>query len=448
MFIDTAEISVKAGDGGNGCVAFRREKFVPRGGPSGGDGGHGGSVWLIARPPHQHALPPPLPAPTAPSAGEHGMGSNARADGGGRRGPGCRWARSSPTRRAARSIADLAQRRASGFSSPRAAAAAGATSTSPRRRVRPRGSPEPGRPGRSGGCAIELKLLADVGIVGLPNAGKSTLISAISRGQPEDRRLSLHHAGAAPGRRDARRGPRDLRRRRHPGAHRGRAPQGAGLGIQFLRHIERCRLLCHLVDASAEGDAEADVATIERELQQFSGDVARRPRVLVASSAMPCPARSGGTRCGGPRNGGEFRTSRSPPPRAPGSRSSSDSFFTESPPRRKSNRRRRRNRIPPMRIGVFGGTFDPVHNGHVLPVEAAAMKFRLRRVFYVPTASRPTRRPRRPIRATASRCWRWPWLERPDWSVDLQELDRSRRPTRSTRSARSRRGIPRTSCGC
>jgi GTP-binding protein len=140
---------------------------------------------------------------------------------------------------------------------------------------------KPGLPGAERNLAIELKLLADVAIIGFPNAGKSTLISAISAARPKiaDYPFTtlVPHLGVVTSHDSRTLVVADI-----PGLIEG-AHRGAGLGMQFLKHVERCRLLCHLVDASAAGDAEADVATIERELAQFSADVARRPRMLVAS---------------------------------------------------------------------------------------------------------------------------------------------------------------------
>ncbi|HWZ84893.1 MAG TPA: GTPase ObgE, partial [Thermoanaerobaculia bacterium] len=141
---------------------------------------------------------------------------------------------------------------------------------------------KPGLAGEERQLAIELKLLADVAIIGYPNAGKSTLISAISAAKPKiaDYPFTtlVPHLGVVTSHHDR----RTLVVADIPGLIEG-AHRGAGLGIRFLKHVERCRLLCHLVDASASGDAEIDVATIEAELEQFSPEVARRPRILVAS---------------------------------------------------------------------------------------------------------------------------------------------------------------------
>ena len=154
--------------------------------------------------------------------------------------------------------------------------------------------------------AIELKLLADVAIIGFPNAGKSTLISAISAAKPKiaDYPFTtlVPHLGVVTSH-DA----RTLVVADIPGLIEG-AHMGVGLGIQFLKHVERCRLLCHLVDASTSGDAEADVATIEKELAEFSSDVASRPRVLVASKsdAVSDPSRVASIRAAAERRGLPF----------------------------------------------------------------------------------------------------------------------------------------------
>ena len=140
---------------------------------------------------------------------------------------------------------------------------------------------KPGLPGEERQLAIELKLLADVAIIGFPNAGKSTLISAISAAKPKiaDYPFTtlVPHLGVVAGDDSRTLVVADI-----PGLIAG-AHRGAGLGIRFLKHVERCRLLCHLVDASGSGDAENDVEVLEKELREFSPEVAARPRVLVAS---------------------------------------------------------------------------------------------------------------------------------------------------------------------
>ncbi len=280
MFIDTAEIHVKAGDGGNGCIAFRREKFVPRGGPSGGDGGNGGSVWAVADPSLNTLYHLRHQSSFRASRGAHGMGSNRH----GRSGeditvplPLGSVVRDADTNEP---IADLL---VAGTSVQLAKGGNGgwgnqhfATPT----RQAPRFA-KAGLPGVERRLSIELKLLADVAIIGLPNAGKSTLISAISAAKPKiaDYPFTtlVPNLGVVAGDESRTLVVADI-----PGLIEG-AHRGTGLGIRFLKHVERCRLLCHLVDASGEGDAEKDVAVIEGELQEFSAEVAARPRVLVAS---------------------------------------------------------------------------------------------------------------------------------------------------------------------
>ena len=280
MFIDTAEIHVRGGDGGNGCIAFRREKFVPRGGPSGGDGGHGGSVWAVADPAlntlyhlrHQKSF--------RAERGEHGMGSNRHGRSGGDIVVALPLGSVVRDAETGEPIADLL---AAGEKVLLAKGGNGgwgnqhfATPT----RQAPRFA-KPGLPGEERQLAIELKLLADVAIIGFPNAGKSTLISAISAAKPKiaDYPFTtlVPHLGVVAGDESRTLVVADI-----PGLIAG-AHKGAGLGIRFLKHVERCRLLCHLVDASGSGDAESDVLVLERELREFSPEVAARPRVLVAS---------------------------------------------------------------------------------------------------------------------------------------------------------------------
>ena len=280
MFIDSAEIQVKAGGGGNGCVAFRREKFVPRGGPSGGDGGNGGSVWAVADPSyttlyhlrHQNVF--------RAGRGEHGMGSNRHGRAGEDAVVPLPLGSVVTDAETGERIADLLH------PGERVLLAGGGNGgwgnqhfATPTRQA-PRFAKK-GLPGEERRLSIELKLLADVAIIGFPNAGKSTLISVISAARPKiaDYPFTtlVPNLGVV-------RGPdeRTLVVADIPGLIEG-AHEGAGLGIRFLKHVERCRLLCHLVDASVEGDAEKDVSVIESELRSFSPELASRPRLLVAS---------------------------------------------------------------------------------------------------------------------------------------------------------------------
>jgi GTPase len=282
MFIDTAEIFVKAGDGGNGCIAFRREKFVAKGGPNGGDGGHGGSVWAVADAAYNTLYHLRHQSHYRAERGEHGMGSNCHGKTGADVDVHLPLGSVVTDKDSGELVADLVT------AGDRVLLVKGgnggwgnqhfATST----RQAPRFA-KPGLPGEERHLAIELKLLADVAIIGFPNAGKSTLISAISAAKPKiaDYPFTtlVPHLGVVTSH-DA----RTLVVADIPGLIEG-AHRGAGLGLQFLKHVERCRLLCHLVDASGAGDAEADVATIEDELARFSKEVSARPRVIVASKA-------------------------------------------------------------------------------------------------------------------------------------------------------------------
>ncbi|HEY1435636.1 MAG TPA: GTPase ObgE [Thermoanaerobaculia bacterium] len=306
MFIDTAEIHVKAGDGGNGCIAFRREKFVPRGGPSGGDGGHGGSVWAVADPSYNTLYHLRHQNQYRGERGEHGMGSNRHGKTGSDVEVHFPLGSVIVDAESGERLADLVT------AGERVRLVKGGNGgwgnqhfATPTRQA-PRFA-KPGLPGEERRLAIELKLLADVAIIGFPNAGKSTLISAISAAKPKiaDYPFTtlVPHLGVVTSHHDH----RTLVVADIPGLIEG-AHRGAGLGIRFLKHVERCRLLCHLVDASAEGDAERDVETLESELSQFSPEVARRPRILVASKcdAVSDPARLASIRRAAERRGLPF----------------------------------------------------------------------------------------------------------------------------------------------
>ena len=284
MFIDEVRILVKAGDGGNGCMAFRREKFVPRGGPSGGDGGRGGDVILVSSE-HQNTLLKFRYNPEHKAErGRHGEGSNRTgADG-----------QSLEVQVPVGTVVydESTGARLYDFTHPgeRFTVASGgrggkgnarfATSTHQAPTEH-----EPGRPGEEKRLRLELKLLADVGLVGFPNAGKSTLISRVSAARPKiaDYPFTTLEPNL---------GVVELPDYRSfvvadiPGLIEG-AHEGHGLGIQFLRHIERTRLLVHLVDVSeASGrDPVQDFETVMDELASFSRDLVSKP-MLVAASKM------------------------------------------------------------------------------------------------------------------------------------------------------------------
>jgi len=280
-FVDEAVIHVQAGRGGNGCVAFRREKFVPRGGPAGGDGGPGGSLFLEGDSQlntlHNQRFNPHYKA----ERGQHGEGSNRTGRGGKDRVvrvPLGTEVRDADSGEFVTEILEadepvlIVQGGRGGRGNARFKTS---TNQAPRRA-------DPGEEGQGRSLKLELKLLADVGVVGLPNAGKSTLISVVSAARPKIAdypfttlvpQLGVVSLGIDSD-------PfviADL-----PGLIAG-ASDGAGLGHQFLRHVERCRVLLHLVDLSVEGSAVEEVEAIERELRSFNADLLRRPRLMVGT---------------------------------------------------------------------------------------------------------------------------------------------------------------------
>ena len=285
MFVDEAKIRVKAGNGGNGCMAFRREKFVPRGGPSGGDGGHGGDVIMESSERHNTLVHFRFNPEYKAERGRHGEGSNKT----GREGENIVLKVPVGTIVYDELTGELVH----DFSHPdeRVVVARGGRggrgnarfATSVHQAPREH---EEGRPGEERELRLELKLLADVGLVGYPNAGKSTLISRISAARPKiadypfttlQPNLGVVVAGQPP-ETSALWWPNSR-------AHRGRQP-GAGLGTQFLKHIERTRFLAHLVDvsdASGRPDPVQDYEVITRELANFGSGLDAKPRIVVAS---------------------------------------------------------------------------------------------------------------------------------------------------------------------
>jgi GTP-binding protein len=286
MFIDEAKILVKAGDGGNGCVAFRREKFVPRGGPSGGDGGRGGDVIMQASQQHNTLIHFRFNPEHKAERGRHGEGSNCT----GRDGESITLNVPVGTTVYDAETGELVH----DFSSPNeqfivAKGGRGGRGNqhfaTPTHQA-PRES-EPGRLGEERTYRLELKLLADVGLVGYPNAGKSTLISRISAAKPKiadypfttlEPNLGVVRVGDAPN-------VESFVVADMPGLIEG-AHLGAGLGIQFLRHIERTRVLVHLVDVSdgsGRPDPIEDFKVINGELENFGHGLMEKPMVVVAS---------------------------------------------------------------------------------------------------------------------------------------------------------------------
>ena len=282
MFIDRVKIRVQGGHGGNGVTAFRREKFVPRGGPSGGDGGRGGDVWLVADSSLNTLLHLRYNPEHIAGRGMHGEGSNRS----GREGEDALVHVPVGTQvfdvGSGELLRDLAEDGARWLVARGGRGGFGnahfATSTNRAPRYHQEGSE-----GETYELQLELKLLADVGLVGFPNAGKSTLISTISAAKPKIADYPFTtlepHLGVV-----------DLGDFRTfvvadiPGLIEG-AHKGSGLGDRFLRHIERTKLLLHLVDVSSVSgrDAVSDYETVDRELAAYNRELALRPQIVVAT---------------------------------------------------------------------------------------------------------------------------------------------------------------------
>lgn len=302
MFVDEVDVSVKAGDGGNGCLAFRREKFVPRGGPSGGDGGRGGSVYLTATL-HQNTLVNYRFHPEfSARRGTHGQGSNRTGANGDdltlEVPPGTVVYEKGEDGQLIL-MADLARAGdrvlvARGGRGGRGNAAfATATNRAPRRT-------EPGEAGEARGLRLRLKLLADVGLVGYPNAGKSTLIARISAARPKIADYPFTtltpNLGVVSLDNDRSFVVADV-----PGLIEG-AHEGHGLGMRFLAHLERTKVLVHVIDVSSFSGRNPvdDFEIIRNELRQWAGsgeDVAEaladKPQIAAANKidAVDDPAR-------------------------------------------------------------------------------------------------------------------------------------------------------------
>ncbi len=277
MFIDYAKIFVRAGDGGDGCVAFRREKFVPKGGPAGGDGGKGGDVVAVANE-HMHTLMDfRYRKKYKAKRGEHGQGSNMTGRGGEDiiiKLPVGTIIRDAETDKILCDLAKPGQRAvlAKGGRGGRGNARfASPTNQAPREW-------EPGAPGEERELVLELKLIADVGFVGLPNAGKSTLLSRISAATPKIAAYPFTTLNPNLGivRLDEYRSfvAADI-----PGLIEG-ASAGKGLGHQFLRHIERTKVLAILLDISSE-DINADFKALMNELQSYNADLMDKKKIIV-----------------------------------------------------------------------------------------------------------------------------------------------------------------------
>jgi GTP-binding protein len=282
MLIDSVRITVRAGNGGNGCVSFRREKFVPRGGPNGGDGGRGGSVFLVVDEGINTLLHLHHRRLVRAEPGQHGRGSNQTGASGGDvrlQVPPGTIVRDATTGDVLADLVGSGQEVvvAKGGRGGRGNARfASSTNQVPRRA-------DDGGPGEALDIDLELKLLADVGLVGLPNAGKSTLLSRVSAARPKIADYPFTtvepHLGVVSAPNDE---YRTLVMADIPGLIEG-AHEGAGLGIQFLRHVERCPVLIHLVDLSSEVSLQERIDTIRGELEAHPAPLEMRPWLLVGT---------------------------------------------------------------------------------------------------------------------------------------------------------------------
>lgn len=279
-FVDEASIRVEAGDGGSGCVSFRRERAIPFGGPDGGDGGDGGSVWAVADPNLNTLADFRFNRVFRAPRGLRGEGANCRGHGGDDieiRMPLGSMIFDVSTEEKIGELVRVGSRikiAQGGFHGLGNVRFKSSTNRSPRRAT-------PGSPGEQRDLRLELSLMADVGLLGMPNAGKSTLLAAVSAARPKIADYPFTTLYPQPGVVSA--GPhKSFVMMDVPGLIAG-AAEGAGLGIRFLKHLSRTRLLLHMIDLLPpdEGDLAERIRTIQGELVAFSPEVAGREQWLV-----------------------------------------------------------------------------------------------------------------------------------------------------------------------
>jgi GTP-binding protein len=294
-FVDEATIRVQAGDGGNGCLSFRREKYVPRGGPDGGDGGDGGSVWLVAKEGINTLADFRVTRLFKGQRGEDGRGRNMTGPSGNDLDipvPVGTIVHEAATGEFLGDLTEDGQRllvAQGGFHGLGNARFKSSTNRAPRKTTS-------GTPGDRRELRLELKLLADVGLLGLPNAGKSTLIRAVSNARPRvaDYPFTTLHPNLGV----VSLGPlKSFVMADIPGLIEG-AAEGAGLGIRFLKHLQRTGLLLHLIDVlPPEGDPVAHARTVIGEVEKFGQDLAERERWLVLTKVDLLPEDEREVRC-------------------------------------------------------------------------------------------------------------------------------------------------------
>ena len=281
MLVDEVRITVKAGDGGNGCLAFRREKYVPRGGPSGGDGGHGGDVTMVATIHRNTLLHFRFNPEYTAQRGRHGEGSNRTGHDGESLIVQVPVGTTVVDQDTGETLFDFTEDGQTWIAAKGGRGGRGNARFTSSTHQTPT-EHEDGKPGQFRKLQLKLKLLADVGLVGYPNAGKSTLISRISAARPK---IADYPFTTLEPNLGVVQMP-DLRSfvvADIPGIIEG-AHEGRGLGIQFLKHIERTKLLVHLVDMSETGrDPIHDFETLIVELESFDEDLAKRPMLVMAS---------------------------------------------------------------------------------------------------------------------------------------------------------------------
>ena len=289
-FVDEVEITVKAGDGGRGCMSFRREKFVPKGGPDGGDGGDGGHVRVVADPHLSTLLDLRYQRLYRGNRGQHGRGKDQHGRNGEDRvirvpvGTMIRDADGGEV------IADIDSLGSDVIVARGGKGGKGNSRFATARRQAPRFA-QPGLPGEERELRFELRLLADVGLIGLPNAGKSTMISVISAARPKI--ADYPFTTLIPNLGVVRHGDGGFVAADIPGLIEG-AHRGEGLGHRFLKHVTRTGLLVHVLDVfqAGERDPKTDFDTVNRELALFDEELARKPQIVAASKVDLLPDRT------------------------------------------------------------------------------------------------------------------------------------------------------------
>ena len=380
MFIDEAIIRIQAGDGGNGVVAFRREKFVPRGGPAGGDGGAGGDVILESKEGYNTLLHFKYNPEHKADRGRHGEGSN-------------RTGKSAPPLTlpvppgtivydadTGEQLFDFDQSGLRFIAAKGGQGGRGNARFATSVNQAPRHS-EPGEPGEHRRLRLEVKLLADVGLVGFPNAGKSTLISRLSAARPKI--ADYPFTTLEPNLGVVDRGDYDTFVIADiPGLIEG-AHEGHGLGIQFLKHVERTAVLLHLIDVSELSDRDPieDYRVIVSELGDYSPALLQKPMIVAAHKDRRLP-RAGAA-------GRATRLLRTRGAAVPRNLVRHRSRAGPASPRPGRCRSGRSSGVAGVRLALFGGTFDPIHSGHLEIAAAAAETFDLDRILFIPGGDPP-----------------------------------------------------------